>query len=110
MIPDLSPDAELLLQKLADKARRDKSIGPYRITEELLKELGFDSEKALAKAVNCLHAHAHDFKAQWGNGPIVRIEEESDELVPGPFMKDCWGYYRAERRYAAEIERERTQD
>jgi len=110
MIPNLPPDAERLLQKLAEKARRGKSIGPYRITEELLKELGFHSEAALAKAVNCLHAHAHDFKAQWGNGPIVRIDEESDELVPGPFMKACWGKYREDRRYAAEIERERTQD
>jgi len=105
MIPDLPPDAERLLQKLADRKYRNS----WAITGEFLKELGFDSESALATAVCRLDAHAREHEDQWGkNGPIIYIEEH--RLVPGPFMKDCWGYYRAERRYAAEIERERTQD
>lgn len=94
MIPDLPPDAERLLQKLAEREYRNSCD----ITEELLKELGFDSESALAAAVSCLAAHAHDHKDQWGNGPIIYIDEEERRLVPGPFMKVCWGRYQAERR------------
>ena len=50
LTPELSPDAEQLLHRLAEKEQKEGKEGGrsrYKIDDHLLKELGFDDVEAL---------------------------------------------------------------
>lgn len=96
-IPKLRQDAEQLLCRLANKLS-NRYQDQIDINDDLLKELGFDSEEALQTAVDCLFRLAHEYN--WdGRPPLICIENKN--LIPGPFIEDAWSIYQAWREFEA---------
>jgi len=99
-IPRLRPDAEQLLQRLAEMRTTNGYQQCYEINKDLLEKLGFADEEKLKEAAQSLDGHAHDYKDFWqGHPPVIDVKDDvSPKMLNAPsFIRKSWESYQTRR-------------